>query len=47
MEYQEKFKLLSGRLRGIFEEGLEENFMKGLREDIRAEIRVLRPRGLR
>ncbi|XP_028550861.1 probable protein arginine N-methyltransferase 6 [Dendrobium catenatum] len=40
MEYQEKYELLSGRLRGIFDEGLEGNFLKGLREDIRAELRA-------
>ncbi|PKU79794.1 hypothetical protein MA16_Dca018772 [Dendrobium catenatum] len=38
---------MSGRLRGIFEEGLEGNFMKDLKEEIRAELMVLRPRGLR
>ncbi|KAK9188260.1 hypothetical protein WN944_019661 [Citrus x changshan-huyou] len=46
MEYKEKFELLLGRLWGIPEAVLEGNFMKGLKPEIRASLRLLRPRGL-
>ena len=46
MEYMEKFELLSGRLKGIPEAVFEENFMKGLKLEIRVSLRLLRPRGL-
>uniref|UniRef100_A0A1S8ADV7 Aminoacyl-tRNA ligase n=1 Tax=Citrus limon TaxID=2708 RepID=A0A1S8ADV7_CITLI len=46
MEYREKFELLSGRLGGLPEAVLEGNFMKGLKLEIRASLRLLRPRGL-
>ncbi|XP_024027885.1 uncharacterized protein LOC112093511 [Morus notabilis] len=46
MEYREKFELLSGRLGEISEAVLEGNFMKGLKPEIRAALRLLRPRGL-
>ena len=46
MEYREKFELLSGQLGGLPEAVLEGNFMKGLKLEIRASLRLLRPRGL-
>ncbi|XP_028554071.1 uncharacterized protein LOC114580489 [Dendrobium catenatum] len=45
-EYREHFELLSGRLRGIPDDLLEGNFMKGLKPHIRAAIRVVDPHGL-
>ncbi|KAH9724928.1 Plastid division protein CDP1 [Citrus sinensis] len=41
-----KFELLLGRLGGLPEVVLEGNFMKGLKPEIRASLRLLRPRGL-
>ena len=46
MEYKEKFELLLGQPQGIPEAVLEGNFMKGLKPEIRASLRLLRPRGL-
>ena len=46
MEYRKKFELLSGRLGDISEAVLEGNFMKGPKPEIRAALRLLRPRGL-
>ncbi|KAH9680267.1 kinesin-like protein KIN-7O [Citrus sinensis] len=46
MEYRERFELLSGRLGEVSKAVLEGNFMKGLKSEIRAALRLLRPRGL-
>ena len=46
MEYRKKVELLSGRLGDISEAVLEGNFMKGPKPEIRAALRLLRPRGL-
>ena len=46
MEYREKFELLSRRLRGLPEAVLKGNFIKGLKPEIRASLRLLRPREL-
>ncbi|KAI0501936.1 hypothetical protein KFK09_016881 [Dendrobium nobile] len=45
-EYRERFELLSGRLRGMPDDAMEGNFMKGLKPYIRAAIRVVNPRGI-
>ena len=45
-EYREKFELLSSRLRGISEDTMKSNFMKGLKPEIRATVRTLEPRGI-
>ncbi|XP_028552250.1 uncharacterized protein LOC114580023 [Dendrobium catenatum] len=45
-EYRKHFELLSSRLRGITDDLLEGNFMKGLKPHIRAAIRVVDPHGL-
>ena len=44
MEYRKKFELLSGRQWDISKAVLEGNFMKGLKLEIRASLRLLRPR---
>ena len=46
MENKEKFELLSGSLGEVSDVVLEGNFMKGLKPKIRAELRLLRPKGL-
>ena len=46
MEYREKFELMSGHLGEVLEAVLEGNFMKALKSEIRAALRLLRPKGL-
>ena len=45
-EYRDKFEMLSSRLRGISEDALKSNFMKGLKPEIRATVRTHGPRGI-
>lgn len=47
MEYREKFKLLSAPLRDVPDEMLVGAFLSGLQEEIRADVRLMHPRGLR
>ena len=44
MAYKEKFELLLERIREVSEVVLKGNFMKGLKSEIRATLRLLRPR---
>lgn len=46
IEYREKLEFLSSRVGRMSEIVLEQNFMKGLRSEIRAIVRVLRSSGL-
>ena len=46
MEYRERFELLSGHLGEVSEVVLKGNFMKGLKSEIQATLRLLRPRRL-
>ncbi|XP_028552383.1 uncharacterized protein LOC114580110 [Dendrobium catenatum] len=45
--YRDRFELLSSRLRGMTDEVLEGNFMKGLKPHIRSAVRAAKPRSLR
>ncbi|KAH9649193.1 kinesin-like protein KIN-7O [Citrus sinensis] len=46
MEYRERFELLFGCLGEVSKAVMEGNFMKGLKSEIRAVLRLLRPRGM-
>lgn len=46
MDYRDKFKLLSGRLRGIPEEAHEGSLIKGLKLEILGDLRPLWSRNL-
>ena len=44
LEYWKKFELLYGPLTGVFQSILEGDFLKGIKPEICAELRLLRPR---
>jgi len=46
IEYHKRFEYLASRLDCFFETMLEGNFMKGLKPDIRAVVRVMTTRDL-
>ncbi|KAI0503975.1 hypothetical protein KFK09_014922 [Dendrobium nobile] len=46
MDYRQMFEYPSSRLGRLSETVFEENFMKGLKPEIRVVVRLLRPRGL-
>ena len=45
-EYRRNFELLLGPLQGLSMEVLESTFVKGLRHEVKAELRLMRPNGL-
>lgn len=45
-EYCRKFELLSTPLHGLLMEILESTFVKGIRPEIKAELRLMQPNGL-
>ena len=44
-EYRRNFELMSASVTGLSNDALESTFVKGLKLDIRAKVRVLKPNG--
>ena len=45
-DYRKEYELMSATMTGLPDEVLESTFVKGLKPEIRAEVRVLKPMGL-
>ena len=45
-EYRRDFEFMSASMAGLLDEVLESTFVNGLKPEIRAEVRVLKPVGL-